>query len=122
MSVDNENISIIICNFSDKEAKQISTCCRFIGVKGVVLPKITIGNISIEDITKGNYEGGNAVLYNPKCIMFNNVSNEKIDKFKEGLKRLKIKNTILTSLTEEVQDMSVNELLIRLLSEKKDRK
>lgn len=124
MNIKDTNISedrscIIMCNFNDKESKLINTCSNFVGIKDKVVLNRTNGAVKIEDIINGKLDNTDEELKNARCIIFNNIPNNRIHVFMENLKKLKVRNVLFATVTETSKEWTINFLIENLVSERK---
>lgn len=117
--ITDERSCVIFCNLSKKEEKSIKNVAGIFGINdqisltyknGDSIVKCVIENQILEECENGIKERG---------IIFNNVSQSKMNLFLDNLKKLRIQKPLIAMVTETSKEWSINTLLTNLIEERK---
>ncbi len=114
----NERSCIIAVNFNKKESITIKNVSRMIGIKEIVFVDSTYGNSTIYDILNDNLSIDNEKVWGNKGLIFNNITQLKINGFLESLKKMKIVNSLSAIVTDTNIEWSLNKLIYNLVKER----
>ncbi|MEG0295798.1 MAG: DUF3783 domain-containing protein [Clostridium sp.] len=117
--INEERSCIIVCNFAGKELQFIKNYGAVFGIKDQILLNSKNGDSIVKDIIENNYIVEGEVGSNAKAIIFNNVSPAKMNIFIENLKKVRVKNILMATVTETSREWSINTLLTNLVEERK---
>lgn len=114
----NARSCIILCNFNGKELKAVKNYASILGLRDQICLYSKNGNSVIKDILEYNIDSNCENGRKEKAIIFNNISNMKINMFIDNLRKIRINNTLKAIVTETSVNWSVNEIIINLLNER----
>lgn len=109
---------VIICNFGGKELKLVKSYCKIIGLNDQIIVSYKNGESIIQDIIDNNDIINNCAGVKEKAVIFNNVSNAKISIFIENLKKLRLNNTLIATVTDTSKNWTLNTLISNLVAER----
>lgn len=109
---------IIIVNANKKESSMIKNIARLVGIKDCVFIDSKNGNTTIKDILNDNISNDNEDTWQNKAMIFNNITQLKINGFLESLKKMKIARPLSAVVTETTIDWSLNKLVYNLMQER----
>lgn len=109
---------IIIANFNKKEASIIKNIGRLVGIKDCIFVDSKNGKTIIKDILDNNMSDENEEVWTNKAIIFNNVTQLKINGFLESLKKMKIARPLSAVVTETTIEWTLNKLVYNLIQER----
>ena len=73
----------------------------------------------IKNILDNNISDGNEELWTNKAMIFNNITQIKINGFLDSLKKMKIARPLSAVVTETTIDWTLNKLVYNLIQERK---
>ena len=76
------------------------------------------GNSIIKDILEDKIDSNCEEGRKEKAIIFNNISNMKINMFIDNLKKIRINNVLKAIVTETSINWTLNEVIVNLLNER----
>ena len=109
---------IIIANFNKKEASIIKNIGRLVGIKDCIFVDSKNGKTIIKDILDNNMSDENEEVWTNKAIIFNNVTQLKINGFLDSLKKMKIARPLSAVVTETTIEWTLNKLVYNLIQER----
>ena len=109
---------IILCNFATKELKLAKSYSKVIGLNDQISVSYKNGESKIRDIITNTELYNNCDGPKDKAVLFNNVSSFKINLFIENLKKLRINNTLIATVTDTSLDWTLNTLISTLVTER----
>ncbi|GAB6169867.1 hypothetical protein JCM1393_23270 [Clostridium carnis] len=118
-NIKDERSCIIICNFNGKELQGIKNLANILGIKDQVIISYKNGESKVKDIIANEELKVDENGQKERTIIFNNISQLKLNIFMENLKKIKINNVLIATVTETSKDWSLNNLILNLLLERK---
>lgn len=109
---------VLLCNFNGKELQTIKNYASILGLRDQIYLYSKNGDSIIKDILENNIDSNCEDGRKEKAIIFNNISNIKINMFIDNLKKLRINNILKAVVTETSVNWTVNELILNLLNER----
>lgn len=109
---------IIICNFNEKELKLVKSYCKLIGINDQIIISYKNSESKIEDIIDNANLTSSGDGRKDKAIIFNNVTNAKINIFIENLKKIRINKPLIATVTETSKHWTLDTLLNNLVAER----
>lgn len=109
---------VLLCNFNGKELQAIKNYASILGLRDQIYLYSKNGDSIIKDILENNIDSNCEDGRKEKAIIFNNISNIKINMFIDNLKKLRINNILKAVVTETSVNWTVNELILNLLNER----
>ena len=102
---------VIIVNANKKESAMIKNIGRLVGIRDCIFLDSKNGDNNISD--------GNEELWTNKAMIFNNITQIKINGFLDSLKKMKIARPLSAVVTETTIDWTLNKLVYNLIQERK---
>ncbi len=115
---DGERSCVILYNFNDKEKKIIKNYGNIFGVKDQINISWKHGDSVISDLVNGKLDESSEIIKHEKAIIFNNVSNAKVNLFIDSLKKSRISNVFFAIVTETSKNWTINILIENLVLER----
>lgn len=109
---------VILVDFNQKELSAINAVCRFVGIKDLIVLTGKEANTKVRDILDNNISEGEADENIEKAIVFNNIQNNKVMGFFDGLKKLKIRRPLCAMVTEVSIEWTLATLIDNLKQER----
>lgn len=109
---------VILCNFNGKELKAVKNYASILGLRDQICLYSKNGDSIIKDILEDNIDSNCEEGRKEKAIIFNNISNMKINMFIDNLKKIRINNILKAVVTETSINWTVNEIIVNLLNER----
>lgn len=109
---------IIVVNFNKKENTIIKNIGRLIGIKDYVFVNSENGKSTIKDILDDNISSDNEDTWTNRAIIFNNITQIKINGFLDSLKKMKIAKPLSAVVTNTTIDWTLNKLVYNLIQER----
>lgn len=109
---------VILCNFNGKELKAVKNYASILGLRDQIYLYSKNGDSIIKDILEENIDDNCENGRKEKAIIFNNISNMKINMFIDNLKKIRINNILKAVVTETSINWTVNEVIVNLLNER----
>ncbi|MBC5623977.1 DUF3783 domain-containing protein [Clostridium sp. NSJ-49] len=109
---------VILCNFNGKELKAVKNYASILGVRDQICLYSKNGNSIIKDILEDKIDSNCEEGRKEKAIIFNNISNMKINMFIDNLKKIRINNVLKAIVTETSINWTLNEVIVNLLNER----
>ena len=117
-SIRDERSCILVCNFTGKELQFVKNYGAVFGIKDQIYLNSNNGNSIIKEIiNEGKIEIGEKGL-NYRAIIFNNISPAKMNMFIENLKKVRVKNVLMATVTETSKEWTLDTLLKNLMDER----
>lgn len=113
-----ERSCMIIANFNKKESTTIKNIGRLVGIKDFVFVDSKNGKSTISDILNNNISDDNEEVWANKAIIFNNITQLKINGFLDSLKKMKIARPLSAVVTDTTIDWTLNKLVYNLIQER----
>lgn len=109
---------VIIVNFNKKESTMIKNIGRLVGIKDFVFVNSKNGKTTIKDILDDNISNENEEVWTNKAMIFNNITQLKINGFLDSLKKMKIARPLSAVVTDTTIDWTLNKLVYNLIQER----
>ncbi|SCJ46819.1 Domain of uncharacterised function (DUF3783) [uncultured Clostridium sp.] len=109
---------VLLCNFNGKELKAVKNYASILGLRDQICLYSKNGDSIIKDILEDNIDSNCEEGRKEKAIIFNNISNMKINMFIDNLKKIRINNILKAVVTETSINWTVNEIIVNLLNER----
>ena len=109
---------IIIVNFNKKECSVIKNIGRLVGIKDCIFVDNKNGKTIIKDILNDTVSDDNEEVWTNKAVIFNNVTQLKINGFLDSLKKMKIARPLSAVVTNTTIDWTLNKLVYNLIQER----
>ena len=109
---------VILCNFNGKELKAVKNYASILGLRDQICLYSKNGDSIIKDVLEDKVESNCEDGRKEKAIIFNNISNMKINMFIDNLRKIRINNVLKAVVTETSINWTVNEVIINLLNER----
>lgn len=109
---------ILLCNFNGKELKAVKNYASILGLRDQICLYSKNGDSTIKDVLEDNIDSNCEEGRKEKAIIFNNISNMKINMFIDNLKKIRINNILKAVVTETSINWTVNEVIVNLLNER----
>lgn len=109
---------IIIVNFNKKESSMIKNIGRLVGIKDCIFVDSKNGKTTIKDILDNNLSVENEGVWTNKVLIFNNITQIKINGFLESLKKMKIARPMSAVVTDTTIDWTLDKLVYNLIQER----
>ena len=110
---------VIVVNSNKKESAMIKNMGRLVGIRDFIFVDSKNGNTIIKDILENNISQDNEEVWTNKAMIFNNITQIKINGFLESLKKIKIAKPLSAIVTETTIDWTLNKLVYNLIQERK---
>lgn len=110
---------IIIVNANKKEIGMIKNLGRLVGIRDCIFVDSKSGNATIKDILDNEISTDNENIWPDKAMIFNNISQLKINGFLDSLKKMKIARPLSAIVTKNTIDWTLNKLVYNLIQERK---
>ena len=92
---------------------------RLVGISDCIFVDSKNGNTTIKNILDNNISDENEELWTNKAMIFNNITQIKINGFLDSLKKMKIARPLSAVVTETTIDWTLNKLVYNLIQERK---
>ena len=109
---------IIVVNFNKKECSMIKNIGRLVGIKDCIFVDSKNGKSVIKDILNDTVSDGNEEVWTNKAVIFNNITQLKINGFLDSLKKMKIARPLSAIVTDTTIDWTLNKLVYNLIQER----
>ncbi|MCC3869090.1 DUF3783 domain-containing protein [Terrisporobacter mayombei] len=109
---------MIIVNFNKKECSMIKNIGRLVGIKDCIFVDSKNGKTIIKDILNDNIFDDNEEVWTNKAVIFNNITQLKINGFLDSLKKMKITRPLSAVVTDTTIDWTLNKLVYNLIQER----
>ncbi|MBC5628310.1 DUF3783 domain-containing protein [Clostridium sp. NSJ-6] len=109
---------VLLCNFNGKELKAVKNYASILGLRDQICLYSKNGDSTIKDILEDNIDSNCEEGRKERAIIFNNISNMKINMFIDNLKKIRINNILKAVVTETSINWTVNEVIVNLLNER----
>lgn len=109
---------IIVVNFNKKESSIIKNIGRLVGIRDCIFVDSKTGKSTIKDILNNEVSNDNEEVWTNKAIIFNNITQLKINGFLDSLKKMKIARPLSAVVTDTTIDWSLNKLVYNLIQER----
>ena len=109
---------IIICNLGGKELKTVKNCASILGIRDQIVLYSKNGDSIIKDILENNINSECEEGRREKAIIFNALSQAKINLLIENLRRLRMNNVLKAIVTDTSINWSINEVISNLVAER----
>ena len=109
---------MLLCNFNGKELKAVKNYASILGLRDQICLYSKNGDSTIKDILEDNIDSNCEEGRKERAIIFNNISNMKINMFIDNLKKIRINNILKAVVTETSINWTVNEVIVNLLNER----
>ena len=109
---------VLLCNFNGKELKAVKNYASILGLRDQICLYSKNGDSTIKDILEDNIDSNCEEGRKERAIIFNNISNMKINMFIDNLKKIRINNVLKAVVTETSINWTVNEVIVNLLNER----
>ena len=109
---------VLLCNFNGKELKAVKNYASILGLRDQICLSSKNGDSIIKNILEDNIDSNCEEGRKEKAIIFNNISNMKINMFIDNLKKIRINNILKAVVTETSINWTVNKVIVNLLNER----
>jgi len=109
---------MIIVNYNKKECSMIKNIGRLVGIKDCIFLDSKNGKTIIKDILNDNVFDDNEEVWTNKAVIFNNITQLKINGFLDSLKKMKIARPLSAVVTDTTIDWTLNKLVYNLIQER----
>lgn len=109
---------MIIVNFNKKECSMIKNIGRLVGIKDFIFVDSKNGKAIIKDILNDSISDDNEEVWPNKAVIFNNITQLKINGFLDSLKKMKMARPLSAVVTDTTIDWTLNKLIYNLIQEK----
>ena len=110
---------VIIVNANKKESAMIKNIGRLVGIRDCIFVDSKNGNTTIKNILDNNISDENEELWTNKAMIFNNITQIKINGFLDSLKKMKIARPLSAVVPDTTIDWTLNKLVYNLIQERK---
>ena len=91
---------------------------KLVGIKDCIFVDSKNGKTTIKDILNNNMSGDNEEIWTNKAVIFNNITQIKINGFLDSLKKMKITRPMSAVVTDTTIDWTLNKLVYNLIQER----
>ncbi|WP_434798116.1 DUF3783 domain-containing protein [Terrisporobacter vanillatitrophus] len=109
---------MIIVNFNKKECSMIKNIGRLVGIKDFIFVDSKNGKAIIKDILNDSISDDNEEVWPNKALIFNNITQLKINGFLDSLKKMKMARPLSAVVTDTTIDWTLNKLVYNLIQER----
>ena len=110
---------IIIVNANKKETNMMKNIGRLVGIRDCIFVDSKNGKTTINNILNNEISDDNEEIWTNKAVIFNNITQLKINGFLDSLKKMKIARPLSAVVTETTIDWTLNKLVYNLIQERK---
>ncbi|MPN23245.1 hypothetical protein SDC9_170633 [bioreactor metagenome] len=114
----NDRSCMIIVNFNKKECSMIKNIGRLVGIKDFIFVDSKSGKTIIKDILNDSISDDNEEVWTNKALIFNNITQLKINGFLDSLKKMKMARPLSAVVTDTTIDWTLNKLVYNLIQER----
>lgn len=114
----NDRSCMIIVNFNKKECSMIKNIGRLVGIKDFIFVDSKSGKTIIKDILNDSISDDNEEVWTNKAVIFNNITQLKINGFLDSLKKMKMARPLSAVVTDTTIDWTLNKLVYNLIQER----
>ena len=114
----NDRSCIIVVNANKKETSMIKNIGRLVGIRDFIFVESKNGKSTINNILNNEISDDNEELWTNKAVIFNNITQLKINGFLDSLKKMKIARPLSAVVTETTIDWTLNKLVYNLIQER----
>ena len=109
---------VIVVNSNKKESAMIKNMGRLVGIRDFIFVDSKNGNTIIKDILNNEISADNEDIWSNKAMIFNNITQIKINGFLDSLKKMKMARPLSAVVTETTIDWTLNKLVYNLIQER----
>ena len=109
---------VIVVNSNKKESAMIKNMGRLVGIRDFIFVDSKNGKTTIKDILDNEISNDNEEIWTNKAMIFNNITQLKINGFLDSLKKMKIARPLSAVVTETTIDWTLNKLVYNLIQER----
>lgn len=109
---------MIIVNFNKKECSMIKNIGRLVGIKDFIFVDSKSGKTIIKDILNDSISDDNEEVWTNKVVIFNNITQLKINGILDSLKKMKMARPLSAVVTDTTIDWTLNKLAYNLIQER----
>ena len=109
---------IIIVNANKKETNMMKNIGRLVGIRDCIFVDSKNGKTTINNILNNEISDDNEEIWTNKAVIFNNITQLKINGFLDSLKKMKIARPLSAVVTETTIDWTLNKLVYNLIQER----
>ncbi|WP_455538061.1 DUF3783 domain-containing protein [Terrisporobacter sp.] len=109
---------IIVVNVNKKESNMIKNIGRLVGIRDFIFLDSKNGDTTIKNILDNEISNDNEKIWTNKVMIFNNITQLKINGFLESLKKMKIARPLSAVVTETTIEWTLNKLVYNLSKER----